>query len=264
MLRNFLYLNTVSLDGYMSALENGLRTGIESEESDSRDRSVQADAKLLKGGLGSTRGGVRRTSGQDTAEARFARLLDISAKEPEPLGWIDVVDPDNDLDEVGYGAMLAGEAEFYIPRTVRLLANGGDLASALDLVDRLEPLADLFGLDKQGMPDKDQRDAVRSVVGGLGADLVAVGEFDGSEWKVAGQLVREYMRAEVEGPAQFVGKVAKRWPAQEGRHLLALPGTTLLPRKERRALEGKRPDNPDDDSFLSGPALMLDLLAVWR
>ena len=30
------------------------------------------------------------------------------------------------------------------------------------------------------------------------------------------------------------------------------------------ALERKRPENPDDDSFLTGPALMLDLLAVWR
>jgi hypothetical protein len=42
------------------------------------------------------------------------------------------------------------------------------------------------------------------------------------------------------------------------------PGTTLLPRHQRRALERKRPENPDDDSFLTGPALMLDLLAVWR
>jgi hypothetical protein len=98
----------------------------------------------------------------------------------------------------------------------------------------------------------------------LGADLVAVGEFEDSDWKVAAQLTGEYIRAQVEGPAQFVGKVSKQWPEGQGRHLLALPGTTLLPRRERRALEGKKPDDPDDDSFLNGPAVMLDLLAVWR
>jgi hypothetical protein len=263
MLRNFLYLNTVALDGYLSALEDGLRTGSQSEHSTTRDKSLGADARIAKGNVGKSVVGTRRTSGQDTPEARFARLMDLADEDPEPLGWIGIVDPDNDLKEVGFGAMLFGEAEFYIPRMVRLLA-GSDFGRTIDMIDRLEPFADLFGLDKKGLPDKRQRNAARSAVDTLGADQVTVGEFDDSDWKVAAQLTAEYVRAEVEGPAQFVGKVSKQWPEGQGRHLLALPGTTLLPRRERRALESKKPDNPDDDSFLIGPALMLDLLAVWR
>lgn len=264
MLRNFLYLNTVALDGYLSALEDGLRTGSESEHSTTADKSLGADARIVKGNVGKSVAGTRRTTGQDTPEARFARLMDIANKDPEPLGWIEVVDPDNDLKGVGFGAMLFGEVEFYIPRMVRLLASGGDFGRAMDMIDRMEPLADLLGLDKKGLPDKRQRHAARSAVDALGADLVAVGEWDDSDWKVAAQLTAEYVRAELEGPAQFVGKVSKQWPEGQGRHLLALPGTTLLPRRERRALESKKPDNPDDDSFLLGPVLMLDLLAVWR
>lgn len=263
MLRNFLYLNTVALDGYLSALEDGLRVGSENEESMTKDKSVGADAGVVKGSLGKTTVGTRRTSGEDTPEARFARLLEIADADPEPLGWIDVADPDNDLEDAGYGAMISGEVEFYIPRMAQLLASG-ELGHAFDLIDTLEPLADIFGFDKKGMPDKGQRDAVRSAVGALGADLVTVGEFDSSDWKVAAQLSSQYIRAKVEGPAQFVGKVAKRWPSGQGRPLLALPGTTLLSRHDRRALEAKKPDNPDDDSYLNGPAMMLDLLAVWR
>ncbi len=202
-------------------------------------------------------------TGQDTAESRFARLLEIAEKYAEEIAWIDVLEPDTELDQAGFGAMVAGEAEFYVPQVVQLLASG-ELSRSLDLIDRIEPLADMLGLDKQGMPDKQGREAARSLVDAIGADQVAVGEFDASEWKVAGQLEKQYIRARIEGPARFVGKVARRWPAAEGRHLLALPGTTLLPRHERRALERRRPDNPDDDSFLLGPAMMLDLLAVWR
>ena len=62
MLRNFLYLNTVALDGYLSALEDGLRVGSESEQSSTVDKSVEADARLLKGNLGRTTGGTRRTN----------------------------------------------------------------------------------------------------------------------------------------------------------------------------------------------------------
>lgn len=263
MLRNFLYLNTVALDGYLSALEDGLRVGSESEQSTTTDGSLAADVRFLKGNVGKSAAGTRRTSGQDTPEARFARLMEIAEYDPEALGWIEVVDPNNDLNNVGYGAMLSGETDFYIPRGVQLLASG-EFGRTIDLINQMEPFADLFGLDKKGLPDRSQRDAARSMVDTLGADLVVVGEFDDSDQKVAAQLSKEYTRDQVEGPARFVGKVKKQWPAGQGQHLLALPGTTLLSRRERRALESKKPDNPDDDSFLNGPAFMLDLLAVWR
>jgi hypothetical protein len=263
VLRNFLYLDTVALDGYLSDLEDGLRVGSESEESMTRDKSVGADARVVRGNLGSSTVGTRRTSGQDTPSARFFRLMDIASKDPDAVAWIDIVDPSNDLTEAGYGAMISGEAEFYIPRMVQLMA-GGDFGRAIDLLDRMEPFADVFGFERDGLPDKTQLDAFRSLVDTFRADLVAVGEFDDTDWKVAAQLTRQFIRAQVEGPARFVGKVAKRWPEGQGQHLLALPGTTLLPRHERRALQSKKPDNPDDDSFLNGPAMMLDLLAVWR
>jgi hypothetical protein len=263
MLRNFLYLNTVALNGYVGDLEDGLRDGSETEASTTTGVGVGADARVIKGNLDRSTVGVRRTSGKDTPEARFGRLMNIAAADPEPLAWIDVLDPENDLAEVGYGAMISGEAEFYTPRMIQLLTSG-DFGRAVDMLEKLEPFADAFGLDKSGLPDNRQLGAARAAVDSFRADVVTVGEFDGSEWKVAAQLSGEYTRAPVEGPALFVGKVTQQWPAGQGRHLLALPGTTLLPRHERRSLQSRKPENPDDDSFLDGPAVMLDLLAIWR
>jgi hypothetical protein len=263
-MRHFLYLDTTALDGYLSALEGGLRTEIERESEASRGGSLEGNLKIAKGTADRSKSEIDRTRELDTAEARFSRLLLLAQKEPENLDWIDVVDPDTDLETVGFGAMVAGEADFYVPGIIRTLSNRGDMNAALDMIDQLEPLAEFLDLDTEGLPDRNLRNAMRGIVGAINADLVAVGEFDGSDWKIAAQLTGAYRRAELEGPARFVGKVSKRWPAGEGRPLMALPGTTLMPRKERRDLERKRPDDPSDESFLAGPAMMLDLLAAWR
>lgn len=253
-----------ALDSYLSAVEDGLRVGIERERTAGSDKAVEANLRLASGRAAGSQEQVERTTGQDTSEARFARLLALAHEDQDSLGWVEVLDPDSDLVDVGFGAIVEGEAEFYVPTMIRALADSSGLTSAMDLMDAFEPLADVFGLDLQGVPDQRQREGMRAAVSAMGAGLVAVGEFAGSEWRVAGQLAAEHSRADVEGPARFVGKVAKQWPTGEGRHLLALPGTSLLPRKERRELERRRPQNDDDDSFLVGPALMLDVLAVWR
>lgn len=263
MLRNFLYLNTIALDGYIGALEDGLRQSLEDEQNGTTNGSVAADLRIVSANAGKSAGTNRRTTGLDTPEARFARLVKIAEHDPEPLAWVDILDPDNDFNNIGIGAMVGGEADFYIPRMVNLLTSG-ELGRAMDMLESIEPFADLFNLDKQGLPGREQRAAVRSAVDTFKADVVAVGEFEDSSWKIAGQLVKDFARAQVDGPAKFVGKVSKQWPTGEWRHLLALPGTTLLPRHERRALQTKTPDDPNDDTFLPGPALMLDILAIWR
>jgi hypothetical protein len=46
--------------------------------------------------------------------------------------------------------------------------------------------------------------------------------------------------------------------------MLALPGLSLLPRDKRRALERKKPESDEAENYLAGPALMLDILAIYR
>jgi hypothetical protein len=103
--------------------------------------------------------------------------------------------------------------------------------------------------------------AVRNVVGAMKSDLVILGEQQDDGIKVAGKLDQRYVRDFPEGEARVVGKVARRWRAGESHSLLALPGASLLPRKERRKATFEM---GDEDSVLRGPALTLDVLAIYR
>jgi hypothetical protein len=265
ILRNFLYLNQVALDGYLAAVEDGLREERESEHGTSTHRKGGTDVKIAQGEMGSAEQQMERLRSRDTPEAKFNRLMMAVDTKPDSFDWIQIQDPDSDLLSAGPGVMLEGEADFYIPSLVRSLsADDGALNDALDMIDSLAPLASAFRLDMTGMPNRQEREGLRTATQTLKAALVAVGELSDSAWKVAGQLDKEHRRADIDGAARFVGKVSRTWPSGEGRHLLALPGATLLPRDERRRLERQRPENANEDSFLMGPAFMLDFLAIWR
>lgn len=58
-------------------------------------------------------------------------------------------------------------------------------------------------------------------------------------------------RGDVEGVAMVVGKVSKRWSAGQWKPVMALPGSSLLPRLERRELERRKPKQGEEDRSLS-------------
>jgi hypothetical protein len=265
ILRNFLYLNHVALDGYLAAVEDGLREELERERETSTHRTGGVKVKLVEGELGGAEQRTERLRSRDASEAKFNRLLITIDERPTDFEWIQIQDPNSDLPAAGPGVLIEGEAEFYIPSLVRSLSSeDGSLNNMLDMVDALAPLAGAFNLDMTGMPSRKERESLKVATQTLKAALVAVGELGEGEWKVAGQLDKEYIRGDIDGPARFVGKVSRTWSSNEGRHLLALPGATLLPRDERRRLERQRPEDANDDSFLMGPAVMMDILAIWR
>jgi len=102
----------------------------------------------------------------DTDEARFDRLLRAAEAEPEALGWVDVVQPDTDLDGVGLGAMLAWECDLYIPEIVQVLARSGEALSAIGMMQNLLPMARRLGLDTEGLPNDDEMGAVSGLISG--------------------------------------------------------------------------------------------------
>lgn len=269
LLRNFLYLDTTALDGYVSQTEDGLRTKY--EEGTSREGSVGGgigpDALNVRGGK--TTGGDTREERTDTSEARFARFMEWTNTADESAGWIEVVDPATDLQEVGYGAMVHAEVDLYIPDVVKALHSGGEFEQALDMLKVIAPIAPALGWDTEGLPTAEEQDLMRRAVGAMGTkDVLVVGEFDDADWKLAGQLSHQHVRvahAAFDGPTRIVGKVKQQLAVGEWRPMLALPGTNLMPREQRRAIAKQTPttENPES-THLQGPALMLDVLAIYR
>jgi len=160
--------------------------------------------------------------------------------------------------------MIDVECEVYVPDVIKALSSSGGITQALDALEALLPAAQTFGFDTTGLPSKKEREGVKKFAAVLGGNQVAIGELDDSDWRLAGQLKGEFINGDIEGRARMVGKISTRWAKGVWKPLLALPGSSLLPRAERRALERKRPEEGEDENYLEGPAVMLDILAIYR
>lgn len=264
MLRRFIYLDTTALDQYVTALEGGRMTQSTTRHMHSGTGAGGVDAKLIKASGEKSREDEESRTLADTDEARFDRLLRAANEDPGDLGWVEVAQPDADFDGIGLGAMLAWECDLYVPEIVRVLARSGEAVAAIGLMRNLMPVARRLGLDTEGLPADEEMEAASGLISGMDAALVVVGEDDETNWRVAGQLDQGWLHGDVEGRARIVGKVANKVPLGRWKPYLTLPGMNLLPRAERRRLERQAPASGEEDKYLSGPALMLDILAIYR
>ncbi len=258
-LRNFLYLDEAAVVNYLSVLEDGNRESVQREQGRSGNfgGSVGPGPARLEGGR--SRQYTETEEAVDTIEAKYNRLVNLTANEPDL--WNRVLEPTM-LDEAKAGEIVEIDAEIYIPDAVKVLQRGSDLGNMFDLMDTLGGMS---GEGIEAMPSKRERDAMRSVLKQMPAELVVVGEVD-DDWKIAGSLKERFVRdPDLEGDVTVVGKVRRRWGPDEWKLVLALPGmTSLMPREQRRKLERGGPGEGEDGQFVKGPGLTLDILAIYR
>lgn len=264
MLRRFIYLDAAALAQYVTALEGGLLTESTTRSSRSGTGAGGFDTKVISvSGEKSSEDEELKTIA-DTDESRFDRLLQAARDDPETLGWVEVSQPDLDYDGIAVGMMISWECDIFIPETMRILAKSSEALDAIDMIQRVMPAATRLGLDTDGLPDNEVLSDVSSFLSGVDAGLVVVGEDSDTDWQVAGQLDGEYVRSDVEGRALIVGKVAQKIAPGRWKPFLTLPGMNLFPREQRRKMERQPPEPGKEDQYLAGPALMLDVLAIYR
>jgi hypothetical protein len=265
MLRNFLYLNEATLDGYLSSLEDGLRA--ERATRQVKSSSVEGKASLGPvGGSGGNSTDVEMSdSYRDTSDARFQRFVDLCRNNQERSGWSDVVNADDDLPHMRPGDMFEFDCDIYVPQMIRALTKSGGLGEAVAMMKAFAPFMSAAGSTGVKMPDADKLEAVGAFASMSGDDLVVVGERDDSDWRISGRLIAGGIRdSELDGVARVVGKVASVLPEGQHKSLLALPGMNFLTREQRRAQATEGPKPGDEANWLQGPALVLDILAVYR
>lgn len=261
MLKNFLYLNESALTDYLSALEGGSRTSIE-------DRDQRSGVGTGSATPGSdvdgryARENEKTVRMADTPPAQFERLITLVAEDPELSGWAAVQDPDIDFPPLPVGALIQVECDIQVPSMIKALTPKSGMLTA---VKALSEIGSTIG---QNLPiDEGQLAMVEALGNLMGGDLVVIGETESDEWKVAGRLRDDHLRVsaeELDGSVQVVGKVTRRLGGGDNKPLLALPGLDILPRAKRREMEAKGPSGPADDSWLKGPALMIEILAIYR
>lgn len=264
VLRRFVYLDADSLGEYITAVEGGLVT--ESTRRSMRSGSAGAGVdKIVRVGGERARENEESQTVADTDEARFDRLLRAAGAEPDALGWIDVTQPDLELPAAGIGAMVSWECDLFLPESIKVISKSGEALDALELMQSVLPMAKGLGLDTEGLPEGDEVNAMIGLLGGMNASLVIVGDDEDTEWKVAGKLADAGLRTkDVEGRARIVGKVTKHVAPGRWQPYLTFPGMNLASREDRRRLERQKPEPGKEDDYLAGPALMLDVLAIYR
>ncbi len=264
MLRRFLYLDTIALGQYVTGLEGGAITTSSKRTTKSGGGAGAAEVKVLRLSGEKSREDESSKTFADTEDARFDRLLAAASTSPEALGWNEVLDPDTDFVDIGIGAMVAWECDVYVPEIIQTLARSGEAQKTIAMMQDLLPAAQSLGLDTAGLPGAEEMGAVSRFIEGVSARVLVVGEDDETDWRVAGQTFEEFLHGDIEGRARVVGKVSKIIPEGSWKPFLTFPGMNLLSREERRKIERQKPGPAKERDYLAGPAIMLDILAIYR
>lgn len=261
MLKNFLYLDATDVSKYVSQIEDGVR----GERSTQIDTGSGAGAGVKGGPLHAEVKGDRsaqeKISYSDSPEAGFERILKGIKGREEELSWIDVLDPENDLRGLQIGYFLSAHCEVYVPSISRALGNPEQLQGFANLARTAKSFGIPLG---DNDPDIEQIDAVVNLAKSIGGSQTVVGEFEDTDWKVFGQLKQDLAPEDLDGLAVVVGKVTGIVGPGKWRSLITLPGMQMLSREERREIDRKGPKAGDEANWIKGPALMLDILAIYR
>jgi len=263
MLKNLLYLNESALGDYLSALEGGARSSVE-------DRGQRSAGS--RGGAGQAfepdgryaREDEKTVRLTDTPPSQFERLMALVAADPALSGWVAIQDSESESQDLHVGAFIDVSCDIQVPSMIKALAPQGGMVAA---VKALREIGSTMGSGQSPQIDDSKLAMFETLGNFIGGDLVVVGETDSEAWKVAGRLRNDHLRVaadELDGTVRMVGKVSRKLGEKDFKPLLALPGLDMLPRAQRREIEAKGPSGAEDDSWLKGPALMLEILAIYR
>ncbi|QYM76921.1 hypothetical protein [Leucobacter luti] len=264
MLKDFVYFDEGLVLKFAAQLDGGQRTRLTEKKSRRRRGGVTFGTKAA-GAEGSRESGEdREVEFTDDPLAAFDRLLAAGSERPDELSWVDVNDPETDLAGVGRGFTIHGEVDFAVPPFSRVVGSKEQLQSLAQLSTLMAGLAPLMGNDTPvSQLDMERVEGVTKLADSMGGQISVIGAFNESAWSVAGPLSGEVDIEDLDGPLIFVGKILEVVPAGSHKSLMALPGMAVLTREQRRKMQ-QEPSEGQEDNWVSGPALVLKFLAIYR
>ncbi|GAA1823376.1 DUF6414 family protein [Agromyces salentinus] len=261
MLRNFLYLNEPQLDQYIAQVEDGLRKAMSRSEKDGTRAGGALGTKVL--GVSGEKSGEQTVTEElaDTSPAKFERLQQLVDGAEEQFGWVTILQ-EADLEGVRLGNLVDVTCELYEADASKIASPGG-LLDAIPLMKMMAKLSKGQGMNPlAGMPDNESLDTMAAFGAAMPTSIV-LGDVVDSAWRIVGSLKGEPLD-EIDGDARVVGKVSKLWGASAWRPLPGLPIISQMPRDQRREFERKGPTPGQEMFWVEGPALQLDVLAIYR
>lgn len=257
MLRNFLYLDERQLSQYISQVEDGLRRASSRSSSLDRDRRLALDAKIANFGLGRKNVDAESLDYDDNGPARFDRLLALVEGDRDQFGWFDLDDAATAASSLRTGHIVEFGAEVY-PADVSQLSASNGILGMLPLVKAISRLT--------GKPTGFEQfeDGTLDAIAEFGAAMKGTTILRGDladDSRFVAQVPSDVV---ADGFAHVVGKVVTTWGAGHWKPLPGLPVYSQLPRDQRRELERKGPPAGSEMMWLEGPAMQLNLLAIYQ
>jgi len=262
ILRDFLYIDEGKVDQYLSQVEGGLRS------SSSRSHRSAASGGGKAGLPGFVSGEIAReeaseetTSSVDTAMSKFDRLVSLVAGHHDEVNWVEVLSS-ADLAAAAPRKLLEADLELVGTTDLDQIRPGGALDGLTALADVLGALG---GANVAGLPSSDQMAALKNIGEQMQDRMMRGLALADETTTVFGMLPDAGVLRPIEGEARVVGKIITIVPPGSWALPPNLPIYTNLPREKKRELARKGPANPEQQKFwIAGPAIELDVLAVWH
>ncbi|MCL4274028.1 MAG: hypothetical protein KJZ77_09170 [Anaerolineales bacterium] len=144
ILRNFLFLDTDTLDDYLAALEGYvIDSAIDQTETEKKDVTGKAGYKILEGELTTEKSKEMKQRLAVTNAAKFQRLYEILEKQEDGFRYLDLFDQEI-WEQIRRGDLLEIEARIHLPKAFTLMQTMDDFAPWMDIMSLVgeEPLAD--------------------------------------------------------------------------------------------------------------------------
>ena len=252
MMFELAYLNTKAVDSYLAQIEDGLLLTREKHDGLKKKRGVNARVSVAGGEIGRELDSSDTKSYSDTPDARFSRLL----RHIDDSDNLSVFLSEADFDGAQVGELISWYCGVYIPDAVKLLTSGDEINRLAGLATSMMPLGKTFGVDMSDMPpaaDIELLGRFGDFAKHFGAKTLIVGEDNaGMDWKIAAQLNAEFVLTdELDGDFTVIGKAGRTIPRGESMSVLALPGTDLLPRDQRRNMAKKSPSETERANYVT-------------
>lgn len=272
MLIRFVYLDKPTLAGYSAQLDGGL--------------IAETKVRLVKKGTGGGHVDVKvfgfkgdRTGENEhiwtmsyPAEAQFQRLLAAAYDTPDDIAWIDVVNPDANFQDAQVGEIIAWECDVDIATPSRIAAKGGGGDQLLGIMTTMAAVG-ATGVNMGGTqvgPEqaelfKTQAALARQMLDGMNVNRIAVGrDPETTNWSIFGPLYADHLRVEDIDRERLivVGKIRRIINLGETRKLVNTEAMQVMQFFAGRG--GQKSGNNQQDNEIAGPALELDILAIYR
>ncbi|WP_284840004.1 DUF6414 family protein [Corynebacterium amycolatum] len=255
MLREFLYLDELLVNQFVSQIDFGL---IESEDvttSNSKSKGGKLGLSSVGGNIDA--GSTSQSSYQRamTPESKFNHLFphfDVTTVDLEhPLGFSELVPR----------SFIEVDCEISIPMLGKVIAQPDEIA---DIGEMLR----MFPGHKDSV-NQETINQIRTMSSLSGRSIVCMGEVDEGLQTYLFKLDPKFLKLgldDIECEASVLGKVEKKFPEGQRYPLLNVPGMNLLNRKARRRMEKEQSyEQPlNEESEIEGPAAVLRVLAIYR